>query len=329
MPSLSSAVALGFAGLVAASSRSDKRGLVFTPSPQHVEDNKIWVQEGSDLTWYYNYQNLPSPAFAHLSQDEFEFVPMMWGINNGNPEDTTFLEDVTNLIDQGTKIKHVLGFNEPDISHSGGSGSDPKDAARAWVANFEPLAKKGVKLGLPAVTGAPSGFVWLKDFLGNCSALISDDKHKKNCTWDFVPVHWYDNFGGLASHIGERRATWPHAEIWITEYAYAHQELGPTQEFYNQSADYFDKEDYIGRYTYFGAFRSETANVGPNAAFLNNDGELTDIGAWYLGFGSTGVDPLSGSGNKDSAAPARLVSSKTTAMAFAASLAGGLMLALI
>lgn len=80
----------------------------------------------------------------------------------------------------------------------------------------------------------------------------------------------------------------------MTEYAYAHHDLGPTQEFYMQTADYFDKVDYIGRYSYFGAFRANRANVGPNAAFLNNGGQLTDIGSWYLGFGATDVTPQSG-----------------------------------
>lgn len=80
----------------------------------------------------------------------------------------------------------------------------------------------------------------------------------------------------------------------MTEYAYAHQDLGPTQDFFRQTVEYFDKLDYIGRYSYFGAFRADKANVGPNAAFLSNGGQLTDIGSWYLGFGATGVSPQSG-----------------------------------
>lgn len=87
---------------------------------------------------------------------------------------------------------------------------------------------------------------------------------------------------------------WPGVEIWVTEYAFAHQSLSATQSFYNQSADWLDKSDFIGRYSYFGAFRSDESNVGPNAVFLNNDGELTDLGAWYLGFDATGVEPQSG-----------------------------------
>lgn len=48
---------------------------------------------------------------------------------------------------------------------------------------------------------------------------------------------------------------------------------------------------YIQRYSYFGSFRSDVSNVGPNSAFLTQKGELTDIGAWYLGQKATGNKP--------------------------------------
>lgn len=48
------------------------------------------------------------------------------------------------------------------------------------------------------------------------------------------------------------------------------------------------------RYSYFGAFRSSVSNVGPNAAFLTQKGELTDIGAWYLGKEETNHTPKGG-----------------------------------
>lgn len=193
------------AGLAAATS-SSKRGLVFTPNATFPEDNKIWIKSGSDLTWYYNYGSRPSPIYANLPQDKFEFVPMMWGIGS-DPNETSWLDEVKDVINQGTKIKYALAFNEPDArSDWGGSDIDPHRAAIAWVANFEPLAKMDIKLGLPAVTGAPTGFEWLKQFLGNCSEIVSHNGPKKNCTWDFVPVHWYDNLGGLKSHISERHA---------------------------------------------------------------------------------------------------------------------------
>lgn len=296
-----------------ANAGTGKRGLVFTPNPMHPEDNKLWRPQDSDLTWYYNYGSTPSPVYADIPQDQFDFVPMMWGVGP-DPKDTTWLNEVKRVIDGGRNVTHALGFNEPDAPNSwGGSDVDPHKAAQAWVANLEPLAAMGIKLGLPAVTGAPSGLVWLKQFLGNCSALVSDGgSSTKNCTWDIVPVHWYDNFAGLASHIGERRALWPDAEIWVTEYAFAHQDLQPTQEYYKQTADYFDKEDYIGRYSYFGAFRSKSSSVGANAPFLNNAGKLTDIGAWYLGKSATGVNPQS---KAFSVAPSGIFAGSFAAMA--------------
>jgi hypothetical protein len=81
------------------------------------------------------------------------------------------------------------------------------------------------------------------------------------------------------------------AKIWVTEYNLDNQELKPTQEIYNNSAAFMDRVDYIERYSLFGAFRSIASNVGPNAAMLSAGGQLTDIGAWYLGRSATGVSP--------------------------------------
>ncbi|KAI0467743.1 glycoside hydrolase family 128 protein [Xylaria cf. heliscus] len=274
-----------------AQTRSDKRGLVFVPSKDNPEDNAIWVRDGSDLTWYYNYGPTPAAAFADKSQSDFEFVPMLWG----SIDDTSFLDSVNNLIDGGRNISHVLTFNEPDgPSNYGGSDIYPHKAAQIWVDNIIPLKEKGIKAGLPACTGGASGIPWLQEFLGNCSQLISTDGNEKNCSYDFVTIHWYGNFEGLASHLGEYVAAFPNKTQWITEYNLNDQDLTTTQGFYNTSAEYFDRLDSVSRYSYFGSFRSRDSNVGSNAVMLNNDGELTDIGSWYLGGTATGVDPQSG-----------------------------------
>lgn len=190
-------------GVVASATSSSKRGLVFVPNSNWPQDNKIWKQSGSDLAWYYNYGSTPSPAFAQYSHDQFEFVPMLWG----NVDGTTWLDEVRTVISGGRKITHVLGFNEPDgDSSTGGSGMDPTVAAKVWVKNIEPLAAQGIKLGLPACTGGWGGLPWYRQFLGNCSALVSTGDETKNCTFDFVPIHWYGPFDGLASHMGEYAA---------------------------------------------------------------------------------------------------------------------------
>ncbi|PMD19054.1 glycoside hydrolase family 128 protein [Hyaloscypha hepaticicola] len=260
--------------------RSSKRGLVFVPSDSHPTDNQIWVEGNSDLTWYYNYGVSPSPAYSNRTQEEFEFVPMLWSPSN------SFLSSVKSMISGGRNISHIMTYNEPDgQSSTGGSNVDPSVAATNWISQVEPLRKLGVKTGAPAVTGAPSGFTWLSMFFDACASQGT------NCTADFFPIHWYGNFGGLASHIGQVAGTYPNKSIWITEYADNNDTLINTQSFFNESAEYFDRIDYIDRYSYFGAFRSDVSNVGPNAAMLTSDGKLTDIGSWYLGGAATNNIP--------------------------------------
>ena len=153
---------------------------------------------------------------------------MLWGANSG----PSFLSDVTSLIKSGTNISHVLAFNEPDGAFNGGSSVDAKTAAETWIREVEPLKKMGVKLGAPAVTGAPTGFTWLQNFFTHCDG---------KCSADFIPVHWYGNFEGLASHVGQVNATYQNMTMWVTEYALDNASLKESQSFYNQSSQFLDR----------------------------------------------------------------------------------------
>ncbi|ATZ55926.1 hypothetical protein BCIN_12g04740 [Botrytis cinerea B05.10] len=259
---------------------SSKRGLVFVPNSKYPSDNQVWVQPGSDLSWYYNYGIAASPAYSSTTQEDFEFVPMLWGTS------TTFLTDIKSLVATGRNVTHVLTYNEPDgTSSTGGSAISPSVAAANWISQVEPLRALGIKTGAPAVTGSPRGITWLSNFFSACATAGT------NCTVDFIPLHWYGNFEGLASFIGEIRGTYPNTSIWLTEYALNDQPLPTTQDFFNTSAEYFDRLPYVDRYSYFGSFRSSVSNVGYNATMLDQDGQLTDIGSWYLGGKATGNVP--------------------------------------
>ncbi len=211
------------------STSSGKRGLVHVPSAKYPADDRIWISPDSDLTWYYNYLSTPSPAYR--DNDKLQFVPMLWG-SPTDPSDTRFLDEVRSQISGGAQIPYVLGFNEPDGAGNGGSNIPTDTAAQTWIRQIEPLKEQGVKLGAPAVTGAPGGFIWLENFFRACNG---------NCNPDFIPVHWYGNFEGLASHIGQVRGTYPNMTIWVTEYAAPSASLAESIAFYNQSAQYFDR----------------------------------------------------------------------------------------
>jgi hypothetical protein len=209
--------------------RSAKRGLVYVPSQKYPGDDQIWSSSGSDLDWYYNYSPNPSASFKNTG---LEFVPMLFTAPT-DASDTSFLDTVNAQLDSGANITAVLSFNEPDGSSSTGGSAIPADlAAATWIREIEPLKKRGVKLGGPAVTGAPTGFNWLQNFFIACDG---------RCSVDFLPVHWYGNFEGLASHIGQVYGTYQNMTIWVTEYADAHVSLQEAQVFYNQSSEYFDR----------------------------------------------------------------------------------------
>lgn len=224
---------------------------------------------------------------------------MLWGAP-ATTTDMTFYNTVKGLIEGGQNITHVLGFNEPDGCTSGGSCVPADTAAAVWKQQFEPLKRDfNVSLGAPAVTGATTGFTWLQNFFTACAALASNSTTNTtaSCEVDFIPAHWYGNFEGLASHIGQINGTYPNiSSIWVTEFADNDVSLTDSQSFANESFAYLDRLTYIGRYSYFGAFRSDVSNVGPNAAFLTSKGKLTDIGSWYLGGAATNNVPSAASG---------------------------------
>jgi hypothetical protein len=62
----------------------------------------------------------------------------------------------------------------------------------------------------------------------------------------------------------------------------------------------------ITHYSYFGAFRSDVSNVGANAAMLTQDGELTDIGSWYLGGAATNNVPEASGASAVGATPSAI-----------------------
>lgn len=94
---------------------TSKRGLIHVPSPVYPEDDNIWFATRemgvkgappvgkSRLSWYYNYQALPSDSInprREGSTQELQFMPMLWGDAKNN-----FVEDVKGLKNDGIDIE--------------------------------------------------------------------------------------------------------------------------------------------------------------------------------------------------------------------------------
>lgn len=89
----------------------------------------------------------------------------------------------------------------------------------------------------------------------------------------------------------------------MSEYNYNNQSLEATQAAYKESTEYLERHPQVERYALFGAFRSDVSNIGPNATMLNDEGELTDIGLWYLDRKGVGAKPITRSPRSRSPAP--------------------------
>ena len=269
------------------STTSPKRGIVYV-DPASPSDDTIWSRPSNGLTWYYNYHSTPTPSLLK-SAPHLSFVPMEWGASPSN-SDTTFLSSIKDQLSSGANISHILGFNEPDgPASTGGSSLPPAVAAASWLRNIAPLRLPpyNLKAGLPAVTGSPRGITWLEAFNTSCLALNPGE----GCAGDFLPIHFYGDFAGLASHLGQMRALYPRLGVWVTEFGLPEKGLADTQAAFNTSLEYLDRLAEVERYSWFGAFRSSRSNVGVNAVFLDGQGQLTDLGSWYLGGRGPGKVP--------------------------------------
>ncbi|KAJ4320432.1 hypothetical protein N0V94_003403 [Neodidymelliopsis sp. IMI 364377] len=280
------ALALGL--LATAQAQDNKRGFAFI-GDTHAPDNKLLSSDKSPLAWYYNWG--PYPNTDLIPAASLEFIPMIHGIDATEDGKT---EQVISGLDKSST--HLLSFNEPDgTTSSGGSSIKPEDAARAYIDYVVPFRNgskggRNWKISHPSTTGSPNGLEWLKSFNSSCYDIDPEN----GCPADFVAAHWYGAFDGLTSWLGTLNEFYnvnstgdSDLKIWVTEMGLPQQDDDATVAMMNQTLPYLDGLDYVERYAWFGAFRTDDANewTGDGVALFDDDGGLTELGALYMGSG--------------------------------------------
>lgn len=285
------------ASLSLASSQStslaSKRGLAYL-GDAHPSDEDLLLSANSSIDWYYNWSPSPVPGIS------LPFVPLIHGLS-----DASSASELAALNGLPASSTHLLTFNEPDgTTSSGGSAIAPSDAARAYVDDIAPLrtsSPRSWKVSHPATTGSPSGLAWLREFNASCWEIDPG----AGCPADFVALHWYGDFAGLASWLATLRefyaanassgavAAAGGVEFWVTEMALPQAGAGETADMLNQSLAYLDGLDYVAAYAWYGADReggSWDGYTGGNVAMFGSGGKLTDVGALYLGGEEAGFE---------------------------------------
>jgi len=231
----------------------NKRGLAYNDP----ELTFLFGGSKSQVTWMYDWgQDL----CAGGNQD-FECIPMLWG-------------DAPNILSTWNATVHsavaagasrVLGFNEPDYAEQ--ANMTPKTAAKTWIQYMQPYAGM-VELGGPAVTGQPSGLVWLQEFYGNLTHLNA------TALPDFQPVHWYDeawNVGWFKLFISDAYQV-ANVPVWITEFEGFGTDAQQA-DFVQEVTPWLDASEWIGGYAYFGVF---------NEYLIINNGTGNNTSGWPL-----------------------------------------------
>lgn len=279
--------ALALSLLASAQAEESKRGFAFI-GDSHAPDNKLLSSDSSPLVWYYNWS--PYPNTDLIPTGSLEFIPMIHGIDA--TEDST-TEGVIRGLDKSST--HLLSFNEPDgTTGSGGSSISPEDAAKAYIDYVVPFRNgskggRNWKISHPSTTGSPNGLEWLRSFNSSCYDIDSEN----GCPTDFVAVHWY-GADGLAGWLGTLDEFYnanstndANLKLWVTEMGLPQESADATVAMMNQTLPYLDSLDYVERYAWFGAFRTDDANewTGDGVALFDDDGGLTELGALYMGGG--------------------------------------------
>ncbi|KAI0024021.1 glycoside hydrolase family 128 protein [Xylariomycetidae sp. FL0641] len=262
---------------------SSKAGMSYA-GDSHETDYEVILSSDSPISWYYTWSPYQAPPeiFPDGAQSRIEFVPALHGID-------TLDDDIKQLDGLPDSSKHLFTFNEPDgTTGSGGSSISPEDAAKAYIDQVVPLRDR-FQISHPSVTGSGRGLQWLKDFSSACWDIDEDN----GCPTDFVTAHWYGNFEGLASWLGQLGNFYKSSDsgldgdlkIWVSEFALVQQDESETFAMMNQTLPYLDNLDSVEKYAWFGVFRPKDANdwTGDSVSLLQNDGGLSELGAYYLG----------------------------------------------
>jgi len=220
------------------------------------------------VSWYYTWSVFPADA-------SIEFVPMFWG-EKAIGQWTSMIQKT--FSNSKLNITTALGMNEPE--HSGQSNLTAQEGVDLWKTYVEPLHAMGYRLGSPATSSAPSGKVWLRDFLTACGG---------NCTVDFIALHWYGtNASWFITYVEDFHNTFQ-KPIWVTEWACMNFvdltkqcSADETAAFLNITQSFLDEADFVERYSWFGAMKVVDA-VNPNIATMDHNGNINALGSQYIG----------------------------------------------
>lgn len=230
------------------------------------------------VSWWYNWSGQPNsraPAQAPATYG-MDFIPMLWNDNFNDAAVEAWLLSQPH-------VKYLLLMNEPNLGDQ--ANLTPVQAAAVWPRYEAIAAHTGVKLVGPAITwGTMPGYEDPVKWLDAFYTAYRTANGNRDPRIDYLAFHWYDY--GLGGQLD--RLVKYNKPFWVTEFANWHanadgaqidtldkqkQQMKEMVAICEQRADVFRYAWFTGRWNNDTHFTS----------LLGGDGQLTELGKYYVG----------------------------------------------
>jgi hypothetical protein len=258
--------ALGIAivlGVMAHGANAQQAGVGAWENPSYTTLD--WIEGARGLDWYYNWRTDQIASSSNRSR-RVEFVPMVHSADN-----------IDDAIRSSRRVRHLLGFNEPD--GRGGShqaGMSVEEAIALWPR----LEATGLRLGSPATTreGTLGRGSWQQRFMA--------EAERQGLRVDFMAVHYYSTNGSVdefRNWLVQVYNTY-RRPIWITEFAYIDWSR-PSRATYEANAAFahnairmMETLPFVERHAWFAANPYSWGGLVPEINLVDNAMQPTPLG---------------------------------------------------
>jgi len=113
------------------------------------------------------------------------------------------------------------------------------------------------------------------------------------CKFDFLDVHYYWTTSEFQGFVEMWHKRFPNKPMWVSDIGFQSYSPNPPEcekgdktcvPDIKTQIKFLDKKRYVKRYTFRGEFRTTQGQAHqPLWSFLNDNGDYTPLGKWYLG----------------------------------------------
>ena len=247
--------------------RCSKKAVAYNYFNKNCGDNSLLKS-----TNFLDFNSDSSCSPAQLSNT---YIPMIW---SSKRVDST----LSNILKMSTMPEAVITINEPNyVTGNSENIISPQEAAAIFPDIIQKYKKNhGMKIvapspidcsGGPGCAGVSTAFEWLDQFIAACPSCWTDI--------DYLSIHQYTSFANCKKTIESYYAKYK-KPIWVTEVSNGYASPQEQLQFMKELINYVSATDFVHKVFWVSA-REIPDKSTVNGALIDNNGQLTELGAYY------------------------------------------------